>query len=239
MNNPINYFDPSGHKRCDGLNSGDRTCDQITKNDISELIRLSYGWTIDESLSGREIEMIFSAGETIANYISSATGKWGQGWVRSNLGNAKFNQNAITNVSAGIFRAGAFVFPSSDVNLNKGKYNSGTIIHELGHVLDNNQSGGLATFVGDGPADAMVLAMGGNPSACNPRLQCWTSNSTPQGHQWYVDNVAGQYAWPLPEYGNNGVSDDFADTFGYTITNPNRVPLGRLYWMRAYLSLLP
>jgi hypothetical protein len=154
------------------------------------------------------------------------------------------NQGSVVNNIADKIGAAAFVFPTIDVNLRKGSYDSSIIVHELGHVLDNSHQSGVsgffpATFVGGGPADAMVRAMGGNPSACAPRLQCWSGVNEPQGYAWYWKNVAGNSRWSVTSYANNGVSDDFAETFRWTILTPNLVPAGRYAWMQEYLSQLP
>ncbi len=240
-NNPINYNDPSGNKACDGKDSNSGGCSQITSKDLSDLMKWKFGWTTRGKFRKIELETILDAGDMIAKSITSLTGKWGQGWVRSNLGNAIFNQSGVTSAVAKTLGASAFVFPYHDVNLNKGDYDSSTVVHELGHVLDNNNKKGIlpATINGGGPADTMVLAVGGSPSACQPRLQCWSAPNAPQGHQWYIDNVAGDSPWPEKWYGNNGVSDDFAEVFRWTITDQRQVPSGRLQWMQDYLSSLP
>lgn len=242
--NPVNFNDPSGNKPCDGKNAGADECDQVTNNDLTGLLKWSYGWTTRGTFKNRELEMILDSGEKIGNYITTNLGKWGQGWVQSHLGNAVFNQGGVVNSVADKIGAAAFVFPFHEVNLREGYYNTSIIVHELGHVLDNNNqsnTSGLipATIVGGGPADAMVEAMGGVPNSCYPRLQCGYDPKNPGDHQWYVDKVAGRSPWSSKAYGSNGVSDDFAETFRGTVLDPSTVPSGRYLWMRAYLSLLP
>ncbi|MDD5368419.1 MAG: hypothetical protein PHQ40_04995 [Anaerolineaceae bacterium] len=166
-------------------------------------MKWAYDWTTRGKFLNKELDTILDAGDNIANYVSSSTGKWGQGWVRSYLGNTIFNQGGVASDIANKIGAAAFVFPYHDVNLVSGKYGSSTIVHELGHVMDNNNVSGIspATLAGGGPADTMVLAMGGTPTTCNPRLQCWSAPNTPLGYQWYVDNVAGDSPWPNDRYG--------------------------------------
>jgi RHS repeat-associated protein len=244
LNNPVNFTDPSGNKACDGENSGSNVCDQISKEDLLRLMKLLYGWRAYGKFTIFELDSIVNAGERIADYITTLTGGWGQGWVRSHLGNAYFHRGGLPTISANALEATAFVLPISDVIIGNHGFNSSDIIHELGHVLDNNEAGGLATFFGGGPADEMVKAMGGNPSGCFPRFKCadFETGVLPRFHdkKWYRDNIAGNDTWSEKAYANTGVSEDFAETFTWTILSIDVVPSARSVWMTNYMqSLLP
>ncbi len=108
-------------------------------------------------------------------------------------------------------------------------------------MLDNNQKGGdiPATVNGGGPADEMVRALGGNPDACFPRLQCrGVLALQPVGKEQYYKKIAGENPWGRLDYANNGVSDDFAQTFMYTILGTNSDSPLRIQWMESYLISL-
>ena len=125
---------------------------------------------------------------------------------------------------------------------------SNTLIHELGHVLDNNQKGGIipATVFGGGPSDQMVRDLGGHPENSFLRMQYGkpTISFSPlsvdfqSDYNGYQNFVAGPFGWVNPDYANNGVSDDFANTFRYTITGENSSSLKRIGWMNTYISIL-
>ena len=142
------------------------------------------------------------------------------------LGNtANFINNKVGAIGTVPWKNDIYLLPLFDQKL---------ITHELGHVLDNSFSGGIlpATLIGGGPADAMVSAMGGNPSKCIPRWDCIGIDN-----QSYHDNNAGSDPWPVSAYGNHSVADDFADTFAYTIYNADIVPGDRRIWMETFISL--
>src|SRR5574340_1485943 len=193
-NNPINNTDPTGNKSCDGKNSGGDVCNQITSDDWATVIRWSYGWTITDELTNRDIDKILEAGAVWDN-------AFGQGWTKRNIGNASYNKNNFTTIIAAIINASAFVFPKSDINLRLGEsYDVSDIVHELVHVLDNNNQknrSGLypATIVGGGPSDTMIIDLEGDPYACMPRLQCWSFPGIKRGYEWYRKNVAGTDPW--------------------------------------------
>lgn len=238
-NNPIKYIDPNGNKLCDGKDSNGYICDQITNDDLLYLMKWLFGWTTKGSISKNEIEIILETGEKISNYISSTTGTWGQGWVRTNLGNAVFMTGWKPSLINKWAKNAVGTVPwKNEINLSP-RFNVGDVIHELGHVLENNIAGGIlpATLVGGGPADAMVYAMGGNPNHCIVRWECIGLSDAD-----YYYSIAGRSAWPKDFYANHSVADDFAFTFAYTIFNPsgfyfNNEFMGRFVWMKDFLWL--
>src|SRR5574340_710217 len=68
-NNPVNYNDPSGNKACDGENSGGAVCDQVTKNDLNQLLSFQYSWSITniKKWTTRMIEKLFQVGQDLSN----------------------------------------------------------------------------------------------------------------------------------------------------------------------------
>jgi RHS repeat-associated protein len=229
--NPVRYTDPSGHKvTCDGENNN-KGCQGVTSNDLSNLVRFDYGWTLKGRWSKHNIGNLLNYTASFANQIFNVTGKNGTTWIRNHLGNAVLKMGAVSNFIMKTAGASGMVPTNSDVLLPQ-NFTEYTLIHEMGHVFDNNIKGGVipATYNGGGPSDAMVAAMGGHPENNFPR---WVANN-----QWYFDNVAGDNPWPLKDYGNHGVADDFAETFAYTLMG-GFVPDGRQLWMTSFLNLLP
>jgi hypothetical protein len=109
-------------------------------------------------------------------------------------------------------------------------FSAQTVVHELGHVLDNDSKlGGLwpATYKGGGAADRMIRFMGGQPDNCHLRWFCKNG---------YVENVAGRDPCPSGSYGSNSVADDFAESFVYAVFNMDG-PQERLAWMAAFISV--
>jgi hypothetical protein len=176
---------------------------------------------------------ILDAGEAIARYAQNRTGNWGTGWVRKHLGNTVFvrsDHGEAINHAIGAKHSVPF---EHNVTVT-GFLTKDDVVHELGHVLDNNigkSSGAIRpTWFGGGPSDAMVSALGGNPGNCFLRFMC---------SQNYAINVAVNYAWPDGSYGNHSVADDFAETFRYAVLDPDNkiAPVPRIWWMNAYITL--
>jgi hypothetical protein len=63
----------------------------------------------------------------------------------------------------------------------------------------------------------------------------WSAPFVPQGFIWYMENAAGKDTWREYECGNNGVADDFAETFARTILYQS-APSSRMAWMLNYLA---
>jgi hypothetical protein len=223
LNNPVRYVDPSGHRTCTDQQAatGDETCEQnYNADNLQQALDFFYGWKIAGEWTVEELVLILEAGKSIREFIAVNTGEDGNLWIKTYLGNTVFHHgNDIRS----------FVFASSDAYLRNGEEHY-WVIHELGHVLDNNfKSGGApATFFGGGAADAMLKFVGGNPENCFPRFQCSSS---------YIKDIAGPESWGQGEYGNNSVADDFAETFARVTTN-GIAPTLRSVWMKAFLSVL-
>jgi RHS repeat-associated protein len=232
LNNPLRYTDPSGHGACDGPYAGDPDCNNVnTVNDLKDVLK-GYGWKIIGDWTADELTTIWNAAKTITNYIYELSGEDGGGWIRKYLGNATFHKGFIPSAINKIANAIGTVPWKNDINLSPG-FNIRNVIHELGHVFENNFSGGRlpATIVGGGPADAMVSFVYGNPSGCFLRWECIGLSNYD-----YYKTIAGNYKWDVTNYANHSIADDFATTFESVIDNTN-VPVGRLAWMEAFIGL--
>jgi hypothetical protein len=201
-------------------------------------VSFSYGWQVEGAWTTKNLNNLLDSASNFASYINKIMGGNGTTWIRNHVGNAVLHLGTIPDFIMGIANANGMVPTKRDVLLPN-DFGDYTLIHEMGHVVDNNVKGGFlpATYFGGGPADAMVSAMGGNPGECIPRFKCgWPIH--PENNQWYVNNISGSSSWTLGSYGNHSVSDDFADTYTYTIMS-EYVPSLRLTWMINFLNSLP
>jgi RHS repeat-associated protein len=250
-NNPINFNDPSGKVLCDSQDNC--TPSKIWSIDQLKAFALNlFTWKVSGDVSRNQIMNIIKAGNLIKSHIDQSTSNQGVNWIRANLGSTTFARNDKTVSWAGNLGASAYVWPYNTVNLGASDVFANDIIHELGHVLDNNNTPSLipATVFGGGPADNMVRAMGGHPGLNPLRMQFgdihvssakingwipWFDVDIVPNYRKYAQNVAGTDPWESGDYANNGVSDDFAQTFRYTITGEKTKSYGRIHWMEAYL----
>ena len=240
-NNPVKYSDPSGHKACDGEGTED-TCQGVTNDDLTELVSFSYGWQVEGAWTTYKLDKLLNFASDFASDIFNVTGNDGSTWIKNHVGNATLYMGESADWILDRFGAPpGMVLNNRDVllrtNFASTDYGESTLIHEMGHVLDNNVKNGVipATYLGGGPADAMVSAMGGNPGDCTLRFKCGDK-------RWYRDNIAGSYAWPEQSYANTGVAEDFADTFMSTVMGnsaPRTAPAIRQLWIASFLRLLP
>jgi hypothetical protein len=229
--NPVNLTDPSGNFACEKQEETDE-CDPITDDDIKDVINWTFGWTTKGDFTRKDLQKIIDAGNEISDKVTSITHHWGTGWIRSNIGNAVFEQDGWSNwfTTNVVGRPAATLLTT--ILLQTVSWNVYTLIHELGHVLDDNtrtpgSAAGPADIFGGGAADKMVTDMGGNPTLCVPRFSC-SGYSDPR--------ISGFYPWPNGAYGSKGVAEDFAETFVNTIVNESLVPSGRLDWMKKNIS---
>ncbi len=232
-NNPLKYTDPSGHKIC----SDDGYCGNLSDIGYQRIMYQNaiedvYTWKLEGKWNLKQLKTVYETGYDIQSYIDSRGGN-GKAWINKYLGNTLFHLGNTANFINNKVGAIGTVPWKNDIYLLP-IFDNKNIAHELGHVLDNNFSGGAlpATLIGGGPADAMVSAMGGNPTKCFPRWDCIGIDN-----QSYHDKIAGSDPWPVSAYANHSVADDFADTFAYTIYIHDSVPDDRRGWMQIYINL--
>lgn len=186
-----------------------------------------YGWTLTGEWPEVEAGVLLYAAHGIERYIEQVSGADGRLWMQTYLGPITFHRanlfnravNANLALGRNIYVLNAFgdsVEPYTD------------LVHEVAHVLDNNQGGLLpASLLGGGPADRMVADLGGSPHLCWLRFLCPTG---------YAEHVSGPEAWTDGAYANTGVAEDFAEAFAYAAFFPERVPARRLAWVESFVA---
>jgi RHS repeat-associated protein len=144
-NNALRYIDPSGHRPCQGKNSGGAICDDVTIKDLESLLSI-YGWKYDGTETGallkRQLETILDSGLSIESYVNRVGG-WGIGWIRRNMGNAIYYTGPEVNKAFGYLSAKRGwpilgMTPWFNHIFLPNFFTVQTVTHELGHVLDNN-----------------------------------------------------------------------------------------------------
>jgi len=170
-----------------------------------------YGWTIDLdgiNWTAEELVKIWKAGTAVEGWFETNGGGDSAGRMRAVFGGTFFS-----SVSKSL--AAKFWTELNNYNHVIGKtvylldtFSINTIIHELGHVLDNSLAkvhypGGASVF-GGGPGDDMARAIGLDPTECTFRFQCdWERIAMSSGAEMN----------PLKYGRTHGPSEDFADSF--------------------------
>jgi RHS repeat-associated protein len=238
INRPINFNDPTGHKACDGAGISGDDC-EISKTDIISSIYYSYHWTLSGDWTKKELFLLLDTGIAIENKVSTLTSGNGRGWMILNLGGTSLHHNNLaqaivigtlnmvnTNETAGVVPG---IGNGQNIFLDNSGLNKGTIVHELGHVLDNNTGSKkcAATWCGGGVADALTRFVGGTPVGVR-----WTnsSDSIPDNAKWLPRAGIG--------YGNNSTADYFAHAFAYLVVDPSSLPNASINkWMEATITM--
>jgi len=208
-----------------------------SSSDLLNTIEQNYGWKVEGEYTSEHLNTILKAGGWIESYVTNLSGSNGQSWIKKNLRNAIFHINGKVINTAYQINIRGFVFPNTDVYLPV-KFTAFVVVHELGHVLDNNMGGDKpAVWFGGGAADQMLKELGGHPEKV-PFPHCLDRSD-------YIANYAGPESWPEYMNGGKNPADDFADTFlvavvGSDLPVPNVVNLApqRLTWMDAFVSEL-
>ena len=192
LNNPVKYVDPSGH-----CAQSDDACWALA----DELYRL-YGWRIVGVWQQQDLMLFLKVGDAIAGWFKMNGGEDGIGRMRGILGGVTFKHGDLIG---SVFVPGNHHVRGSNVYLLP-RFNLGSVVHELGHVLDNKLGFGSpigSALFGGGPADDMASMLGADP-----------------GLNWLR---SGQIGYKTPEeqidpnayskYATTGPSEDFAEAF--------------------------
>jgi len=206
-------------------------------SDLLNRLEQDYGWKVDGDYTSEHLNTILKAGAWIESYVANLTGMNGQAWIKKYLHNANFHINGKVINSAYQINIRGFVFPNTDVYLPD-KFTAFVVVHELGHVLDNNLGGDKpAVFFGGGAADQMLKDLGGHPEQV-PFPHCLDRSD-------YISKYAGSESWPEYMNGGKNPADDFADTFlvavvGSDLPVPDVLTFApqRLAWMDDYVTNL-
>ena len=208
-----------------------------SSSDLLNRLEQDYGWKVDGDYTSKHLNTILKAGAWIESYVADLTGMNGQAWIKKYLHNAFFHINGKVINSAYQINIRGFVFPNTDVYLPD-KFTAFVVVHELGHVLDNNMGGDKpAVWFGGGAADQMLEHLGGHPDQV-PFPHCLDRSD-------YISKYAGSESWPEYMNGGKNPADDFADTFlvavvGSDLPVPDVLTFApqRLAWMDAYVTNL-
>lgn len=198
-----------------------------------ETLNASYAWKFEGDWSQPEVDHLQSAAGLIEAYLAAAGHADPAAWMRKYLNAVFLHVGLFGHISP--LAGKSFVFPKNQVRLVEDfatVYHADKhVVHELGHVLDNQLGPILpATFFGNGAADAMLKAVGGTPEKYTPRF-------IPRND--YIEACTPAEYWsPRSSYGNTCCAEDFAETFVHTICDPARVPPRRRAWMQAFLQHL-
>jgi len=208
-----------------------------SSSDLVNRLEQDYGWKVNGDYTSEHLNTILKAGALIESYVADLTGLNGQAWIKKYLHNAIFHINGKVVNSAYQINIRGFVFPNTDVYLPD-KFTAFVVVHELGHVLDNNMGNEKpAVWFGGGAADQMLKDLGGHPGQV-PFPHCLDRSD-------YISKYAGPESWPEYMNGGRNPADDFADTFlvaivGSDLPVPNVLTFApqRLAWIDAYVTNL-
>ena len=213
-NNPVKYLDPSGHWVCEGDNcttsggGGD-----INEEDYIKLIKDNFDWEIEGlNWSLNELEIIWQAGHDIKSYVDGLTGGMGQKWMLNYLGGTTFVHGNFPFSPITSYVSGNVVHIFW-LNWKTDPYER-HIIHELGHVYDNNSvpDGTIcwAVICGGGNTDMLYLGLLGVPEG----IRAMNGSNLPSEFEWKGKRYI---------YGNKASAEYFAQSFEYLITDQTDV----------------
>lgn len=216
--NPVNLTDPSGL-----CARGDQPCLVAAQQLFHD-----YGWILNGEWQLSEINILLDSAQQISDFYNIHGGN-GQARMRGALSPVWFNHSYfLWNVTIGTIFGPRHHVEGQTVYLVPGFYDEKTI-HESAHVIDN-LSGGLnpASIFGGGASDDMVNYIGVNPNQCFLRFWC------PK----YLRLLRESNAELPPSYGENGPSEDFAETFMLIVQDrlDNYVYPKRWSWMIDFIQ---
>ncbi len=195
-NSPVVYNDPSGHKPCD--NEFCQNDEQINKLYYSRIAKKRWGWSVSHLLSSKQMKLIYQTGNDLSRYIVGVTRSSGDGWIQKNLWNTEFKIGGFLQQKLSSFVGADYSVTFGNTisfysRFEKGPDPKHHILHELGHVLDNNFG---STLLPRDLSDLLIKSFGGNP----------------RGFRFYNQvNVQSDYKYPPGDYSNHSTADYFSE----------------------------
>jgi len=188
---------------------------------IAAQLEADYGWRTTSAFTEDHLALLLQAARNLRACADQMLDGGGLAWLHRHLTPVYFHLGGAPQAAVSwlVRKKMSLVFPQRDIWLARQFINMANpaqhIIHELAHVLDNRLAGRSlpATFFGGGPADRLVLEMGGHPTGLR------FANGTcgiPPANQWAP--VSGG------EYGNHSSADYFAEAFAWSLFYPLRLP---------------
>ena len=233
-NNPVNGTDPSGHwLRNTNVMMSDGGA--ATEEGYLNNIRNNYNWDVRGKWTINELAKLNNFGINLDKRVSSINGGRGQEWIRHNTAGMVIEKETLLQKAIILFLsflsinqiAGTVPSPivAGQVYIDNANYNDVTICHEMIHVIDNVLGNGwlAATYAGGGPADELVIAMGGNP----------------RGIRWRnIVDVNDTYLFGQDNrYGNTATAEYFAVGFTEFILNPEpKLNVDMSLWFAEFIK---
>ena len=220
-NNPVRYSDPSGHCVVE-----DTAC-----WDVAQRLATNADWIIQDIWSLDEVRSLMRVYNQIYSYFSSHGGGDVAGRIRAAFGRVVFHKSRGQSIVDESFTKNAVAHVINNNVYLHGSTSTATIIHELGHILDNHQASlqlypGGGTQWETGPSYEYAKELGFDPEKCGYiRLKCsayteYLKDESKPIHTEYVYDYRN-----YPSY-----IEDFADAFAGTIqgkfSNQNSVRTG-------------
>lgn len=207
-------------------------------SDLKNVIQEKFGWKLVSDFTDREMQVMLEAGLSIAGMIErKLPGVNGDNWVRYYLGRAVIHRGGLPQKVVSMANNGAdisLVFVNHHVWLYPRLFQSGRperwFVHELAHVLDN-EIRRFGVWIGGGPSDELVEALGGRPKGLRWGNGKALEGSLPMGNLWTFHNHG-----VAPKYGDNSTADYFAECFTWLIYDETKIPEAALPWMNHWLA---
>lgn len=184
------------------------------------------------------MQVMLEAGQSIGAMIErKLPGVNGDNWIRHYLGRAVIHRGGLPQKVVSLANNGAdisLVFVNFHVWLYPRLFQTYKperwFVHELVHVLDN-EIRRYGVWIGGGPSDELIVAMGGKPSGLRWGNGKSLAATLPMGNLWAVHNHGMS-----PKYGDNSSADYFAEAFTWLVYDESKIPENALVWMNRWLA---
>ncbi len=204
---------------------------------LIKTLKERFGWRTGASFTAREFEGLIQAGDEVKQAIEHwLPGMDGDAWIRKNLGNVVFHKGGLPQNVVSLVNGKAkisLVFINHHIWLYPRLFNTHRptqwVIHELGHVLDNNHKW-MSIWWGGGPSDALMWALNTHPSGLRWANTKALAKEMPADFSWTKHNQG-----KLPNYGDNSSADYFAETWTWSIFRPEVIPLPARDWFMDWM----
>jgi RHS repeat-associated protein len=203
LNNPLRFSDPSGH-----CPVGDTACWAL-----ADELYTQYGWQlVGLGSNGRwsleELQIIWDAATAIEAWFAQFGSDDARDRMRGALGGTQFSKAGVVG---NLVLPGSHHVRGSKVHLLP-NFNASIVVHEIAHVLDNRfGTTPMAALLGGGKADAFAYHVGFDPHDC-----LWNRSRCAQNRY-----AAAELREDFPSnYAANGPSEDFAETFMFSVMSP-------------------